>query len=234
MRVPTAPSTLWAIARASTVFAVPGTSSNSTWPPEASAASTSRISSRFPWTTVSTFASRRAATSTARSNRTPTGCSSIPGAVIPAILGGGRPRRTSVDGEEAPHARVVLVRGRDAPVLQLAAVVEEEEKDPGSAPRPDDARGQARLVQHDDLVVPDGERVQLLSPVPHDEAARGSALTGLRAHGDPRVAKRHVDVDDLGGLGRRRPGCALRSGEEHGKRREQAESEKASGHAAIG
>ena len=50
-----APSTLCASARASTVFAVPGTSSISTWPRQASAASTSRISVRLPRTTRSTF-----------------------------------------------------------------------------------------------------------------------------------------------------------------------------------
>jgi len=62
-----APSTLPAIARASTVFAVPGTSSSRTCPPQTSAASTSLISSALPWTTVSTFPESRAATATARS-----------------------------------------------------------------------------------------------------------------------------------------------------------------------
>ena len=65
MRVPTAPSIDCETARASTVFAVPGTSSKSTWPLQASAVRTSRISSRLPWTTVSMFASSRSATSTA-------------------------------------------------------------------------------------------------------------------------------------------------------------------------
>ena len=55
MRENDAPSTLPAIARASTVFAVPGTSSSSTWPPQTSAARTSLISSDLPRTTVSTF-----------------------------------------------------------------------------------------------------------------------------------------------------------------------------------
>ena len=58
-----APSTLPAIARASTVFAVPGTSSSSTWPPQTSAVRTSRISSVLPRTTVSTLASSRVAIS---------------------------------------------------------------------------------------------------------------------------------------------------------------------------
>ena len=47
MRVVVAPSMVRAIARASTVFAVPGTSSSSTCPPHVSAASTSLISSRL-------------------------------------------------------------------------------------------------------------------------------------------------------------------------------------------
>ena len=42
------PSMLPPIARASTVFAVPGTSSSSTWPPHISAARTSLTSSRLP------------------------------------------------------------------------------------------------------------------------------------------------------------------------------------------
>ena len=67
-RPTSAPSIEPAIERASTVFAVPGTSSKSTCPPEASAASTSLISSVLPWTTVSMFASSRVdASSTARS-----------------------------------------------------------------------------------------------------------------------------------------------------------------------
>ena len=64
-----APSTDWAIARASTVFAVPGTSSKSTWPPHASALRTSRISSVLPWTTVSMFSRSRAAIAAARATR---------------------------------------------------------------------------------------------------------------------------------------------------------------------
>src|SRR4051812_15025746 len=65
MRETTAPSMLPAIVRASTVFAVPGTSSSSTWPRQASAATTSAICSDLPTTTVSTFARSRAATSCA-------------------------------------------------------------------------------------------------------------------------------------------------------------------------
>ncbi len=42
------PSMLPPIARASTVFAVPGTSSSSTWPPHIRAARTSLTSSRLP------------------------------------------------------------------------------------------------------------------------------------------------------------------------------------------
>ena len=49
-------------ARASTVFAVPGTSSRSTWPPHAKAAMTSRTASCFPTTTVSTLERIRSAT----------------------------------------------------------------------------------------------------------------------------------------------------------------------------
>ena len=60
------PSTLAAIARARIVFAVPGTSSSSTWPPATSADSTSRISSPLPWTTVSRLSIRRRATSDRR------------------------------------------------------------------------------------------------------------------------------------------------------------------------
>ena len=69
MRVPIAPSIDWETARASTVFAVPGTSSKSTWPLQASAVRTRRISSRFPCTTVSMFASSLSATSTASRRR---------------------------------------------------------------------------------------------------------------------------------------------------------------------
>ena len=65
MRAFVAPSTLPAIARASTVFAVPGTSSRRTWPPETRAVRTSLISSVLPRTTVSMFASSRAAVSVA-------------------------------------------------------------------------------------------------------------------------------------------------------------------------
>ena len=60
-----APSIDWAMARASTVFAVPGTSSSSTWPPQTRAATTSVICSRFPNTTVSMLSSRRHAISCA-------------------------------------------------------------------------------------------------------------------------------------------------------------------------
>src|SRR5436190_7111344 len=49
------------------VFAVPGTSSSRTWPPETSAETTSAISSCLPMTTRSTFASRRRAVSCAAS-----------------------------------------------------------------------------------------------------------------------------------------------------------------------
>ena len=65
IREETAPSIDCAIARASTVFAVPGTSSRSTWPPQTSAATTSVICSRFPCTTVSMLSSNRHATSCA-------------------------------------------------------------------------------------------------------------------------------------------------------------------------
>src|SRR5215218_2352600 len=58
-----------ATARASTVFAVPGTSSKRTCPSHASAASTSLTSSVLPWTTVSTFSRRRSAICTARVSR---------------------------------------------------------------------------------------------------------------------------------------------------------------------
>ena len=64
----TTPSIEPASARASTVLAVPGTSSKSTWPRQASAASTSRTCSVLPSTTCSTFASRRSATACARSS----------------------------------------------------------------------------------------------------------------------------------------------------------------------
>src|SRR2546430_861874 len=52
MREGVAPSIDWAIARARTVFAVPGTSSKRTWPPQTRAARTSLISSCLPWTIV--------------------------------------------------------------------------------------------------------------------------------------------------------------------------------------
>src|SRR3954470_13868648 len=65
MRETTAPSMLPAIVRAGTGLAVPGTSSSSTWPRQASAATTSAICSDLPTTTVSTFARSRAATSCA-------------------------------------------------------------------------------------------------------------------------------------------------------------------------
>ena len=54
-----------AIARASTVFAVPGTSSSRAWPPHMSAATTSLICSRLPCTTVSMLSRKRSATSVA-------------------------------------------------------------------------------------------------------------------------------------------------------------------------
>ena len=57
IRAKLAPSTLCAIARARIVFAVPGTSSSRTCPPDMSAARTSTISSCLPTTTRSTFAS---------------------------------------------------------------------------------------------------------------------------------------------------------------------------------
>ena len=63
----TTPSIEPARLRASTVFAVPGTSSNSTWPRHATAARTRRTCSVLPSTTCSTFASRRSATACARS-----------------------------------------------------------------------------------------------------------------------------------------------------------------------
>src|SRR5207249_10558766 len=67
MREWTPPSMLPAIARARTVFAVPGTSSKRTWPLQARAASTSLISSCLPRTTDSRFARKREATSIAAS-----------------------------------------------------------------------------------------------------------------------------------------------------------------------
>ena len=60
MRDTVAPSIEPASARASTVFAVPGTSSSRTCPLQASAARTSRICSSLPSTTVATLATRRA------------------------------------------------------------------------------------------------------------------------------------------------------------------------------
>src|SRR5579862_1527569 len=65
MRENEAPATLTASDRARTVLAVPGRSSSSTWPPETSAARTSRISSGLPWTTRSTFSASRPARSIA-------------------------------------------------------------------------------------------------------------------------------------------------------------------------
>src|SRR4051812_31966587 len=88
MRCETAPWMLPAIARASTVFAVPGTSSKRTWPPQASAASTMRISSRLPWTTVSVFASSRPAISPARARAASAG--SVCGALTPGSYGSRR------------------------------------------------------------------------------------------------------------------------------------------------
>ena len=63
IRDETEPSMLPASARARIVFAVPGTSSSSTWPLQASAVSTSVIWSDLPITTVSMFARSRVATS---------------------------------------------------------------------------------------------------------------------------------------------------------------------------
>src|SRR4051794_32941988 len=65
MRVEWAPLIEPAIARASTVFAVPGTSSSSAWPRHMRAATTSLICSRFPCTTVSMLSRNRSATSVA-------------------------------------------------------------------------------------------------------------------------------------------------------------------------
>ena len=68
-REPNAPSTEPATARANTVFAVPGTSSNNTCPPHINAANTNRTSSRFPCTTNSTFATKLSAVALAASNQ---------------------------------------------------------------------------------------------------------------------------------------------------------------------
>ena len=54
------PSIDWASARARIVFAVPGTSSSSTWPPDMKAATTSATSSGLPTTTRSMLASEPA------------------------------------------------------------------------------------------------------------------------------------------------------------------------------
>src|SRR5262245_22035573 len=57
------------MARARTVFAVPGTSSKRTCPRQISAARTSWMRSVLPWTTVSTFSSNRSAVFFARARR---------------------------------------------------------------------------------------------------------------------------------------------------------------------
>src|SRR4051794_8592348 len=62
MRAAAAPVTLCASARASTVLAVPGTSSIRTCPSQAAAATTSSICRRLPRTTVSTLSIQRRAT----------------------------------------------------------------------------------------------------------------------------------------------------------------------------
>ena len=69
MRPTVAPSIEPASDRARIVFAVPGTSSNRTFPPAASAARTSSIRSVLPRTTVSTLSRRRSAVAAARSKR---------------------------------------------------------------------------------------------------------------------------------------------------------------------
>src|SRR3954470_1523931 len=86
MREVEAPSTDCAIARASTVLAVPGTSSKSTWPSQAIAARTRLILLRLPWMTVSMLSSRRSATADAwakRSEWAPTSCSVAVTAALP-------------------------------------------------------------------------------------------------------------------------------------------------------
>ena len=85
IRDETAPSMLPAIARASTVFAVPGhVLEAARGRRTTSAASTRRISSRLPWTTVSMFASSRSAMPTARAKSAR--AASVSCAVIPTIL----------------------------------------------------------------------------------------------------------------------------------------------------
>ena len=83
-----------AIARARTVLAVPGTSSRSTWPSQASAARTSRISLRLPWTTVSMLSSSRSATLAACAKRSEWArVASCSVAVTGALLRDGRAAR---------------------------------------------------------------------------------------------------------------------------------------------
>jgi hypothetical protein len=82
MRDTDASSMLPARARASTVLAVPGTSSRSTWPPQAKAAITRRTACCLPTTTVSTFARIRSATAAPAS----TGSAGMGVAPAPGVL----------------------------------------------------------------------------------------------------------------------------------------------------
>ena len=117
-----------AIARASTVLAVPGTSSKSTWPPLIRAERTSRISSRLPCTTVSMFASSRLTISAPRwsplerppgrspSRRCPVGLSTQDRTGLAAARRGRRRRSTrpsaASDGDRLGVARIAPVGDR--------------------------------------------------------------------------------------------------------------------------
>jgi hypothetical protein len=93
MREGDAPEIVWAIARASTVLAVPGTSSNRTCPPQIMAAKTSLTSFRLPWTTVSMFSRKRSAVAVARWNRSdPSRRATSVGSMASSIVGGSRRR----------------------------------------------------------------------------------------------------------------------------------------------
>ena len=144
-----------AIARASIVFAVPGTSSSSTCPSQMSAARTSLISSRLPWTTVSMLSRNRVATrrragglgrspsssASARSTRTMLSTGMLWSAFGMGVTPLKRPRGPFVSGIVTAGRRRIGVRFRDRPwpgsgPTEFAACV----------PRERNARSQARTA----------------------------------------------------------------------------------------
>ena len=124
-RARSAPATLPAIALASTVFAVPGTSSSRTWPSHARAVRTSPTSSRLPWITVSTLSSRRVASAGPSASRRARRSGACPLSVLAVSVRHSSPRHdllettSSVVVKRTPRsrhsARHAATRSSDSP-----------------------------------------------------------------------------------------------------------------------